>query len=105
VVLVGAVISMVRLARPAAEPADQTIGVFVLTELRPSLLLLALVVGADHGVAPVVVGAAIAMLAGFSLWRWGRRWNDTVLRWAAGLCTAALVVVAVALLVDGVFSV
>jgi hypothetical protein len=103
---------------PSPEPAlagwgAAVVPVFVPLALRPGLALAAISLGADHGTLVVAVGVAVAaaVAVGASAARatadpagesavGGRVW-----RWVVGFTAVVLAVVAVALVVDGIYTV
>jgi small neutral amino acid transporter SnatA (MarC family) len=99
---------------PTAEPALPGLGaalvpVLVPDVLRPALALLAVSVAADHGVIAVAVGGALVGATAVTATAWADRGRRPIpgrlLRWGMAVTAAALVALAIALAVDGVFDV
>jgi len=112
VVAVTAVIDLVgRL--PSPEPGLPGLGaglvpVLVPLVLRPGLALLALSAAADHGVMPVVVGAALVVagtLAAGALAPVDGGPRRVVARWLMAVLAVAAATIAIAMAVDGVFDI
>ncbi len=112
VVAVTAVIDLVGRV-PAPEPgfgglAASVVPVLVPLVLRPAVALLAISVAADHGMPPAVVGAGLVLAATMgaaALAPVDHGTKRTVVRWGMALVAAAVVAVAIAMAVDGVFDV
>jgi small neutral amino acid transporter SnatA (MarC family) len=115
VALVVAVTAVVDLAGrvPRPEPGLGGLGasvvpVFVPLVLRPAVALLAVSVAADHGMAPAVVGAllVIACTVGAGAVAPAEAGTKrTLLRWGMALIAVAVIAIAIAMAVDGVFDV
>jgi hypothetical protein len=112
VVAVTGVIDLVGRV-PSPDPGLPGLGgalvpVLIPLVLRPALALLALSAGADHGVAPVVVGAALIVAATVGagvvvpLEPGPKR---AMARWTMAILAVVVIAVAIAMAVDGVFDV
>jgi hypothetical protein len=112
VVAVTGVIDLVGRV-PSPDPGLPGLGgalvpVLIPLVLRPALALLALSAGADHGVAPVVVGAALIVAATVGagvvvpLEPGPKR---AMARWTMAILAVVVIAIAIAMAVDGVFDV
>jgi hypothetical protein len=103
---------------PKPEPAlggwrAALVPVFVPLALRPGLALAAVSLGADHGA--VVVGASVAIAGGLAVAAkaaratadpgGGSAVGSRIWRWVVGFTAVVLALVAVALVVDGIYTV
>jgi hypothetical protein len=82
--------------------------VFVPLVLRPAVALLAISVAADHGMAPAVVGAVLVVactVAAGAVASAEAGTKRTLLRWGMALIAVAVIAIAIAMAVDGVFDV
>lgn len=71
--------------------------------LTPELAILALTVGADHGVGRVVLAVAIGLAVAVLVDLVPRRpVTETLMAWAARVAASALAIVAIALVIDGI---
>ena len=112
VVIVTAVIDLVGRV-PSPEPSLPGLGaglvpMLIPLVLRPGLALLAVSVAADHGVAPVVIGAVLivlGMLDAALAAPLGDGTSPVVARWAMAALAVVVIAIAIAMAVDGVFDV
>ncbi len=112
VVAITAVIDLVGRV-PAPDPGLSGLGagfvpVLIPLVLRPALALLALSAAADHGVAPVVVGAVLIVattLAAGALAPIEPGPRRVVIRWTMALLAVVVIAIAIGMAVDGVFDV
>jgi len=112
VVVVTAVIDLVGRV-PSPEPSLPGLGaglvpMLVPLVLRPGLALLAVSVAADHGVAPVVIGAVLivlAMLEAAVVAPVGEGTSRVLARWLMAVFAVVAIAIAIAMAVDGVFDV
>jgi multiple antibiotic resistance protein len=112
VVVVTAVIDLVGRI-PSPEPSLPGLGaglvpMLIPLVLRPGLALLAVSVAADHGVAPVVIGAALIVLgvvAAAAVTPVGEGTPRVLARWLMAVLAVVAIAIAIAMTVDGVFDV
>jgi small neutral amino acid transporter SnatA (MarC family) len=112
VVIVTAVIDLVGRV-PSPEPSLPGLGaglvpMLIPFVLRPALALLAVSVGADHGVVPVVIGAVLIVLGTLDaalLAPLGDGTSRVVVRWVMAALAVVAIAIGVAMAVDGVFDV
>ena len=115
VALVVAVTAVIDLAGrvPRPEPGLGGLGagvvpVFVPLVLRPAVALLAISVAADQGMAPAVVGAVLVVagtVGAGAVAPADAGTKRTLLRWGMALIAVAVIAIAIAMAVDGVFDV
>jgi hypothetical protein len=76
--------------------------------LRPGLALLALSVGADHGVAPVVIGGVLVLAGTIGAGAIAPPSPGPIriaVRWTMAVLAVVAIAAAIALAIDGVFDV